>query len=111
MPAQLSLWDAPIQIKPVSQVELVRAADGGYDVKHRLSGLLVCSFRPVFVTKALAQMYCDMLSDVDLDAWYLAGRPHTVEALTPFRTVMVEWRAKAFPGVFVNMNDVQRRYP
>lgn len=103
---QLSLWDAPKQITK-AQVELVRCADGGYDVLHILSGLKVCCFRPIFVKKADAQLYCDMLVGVDLDAWWLAGRP---DDGTPRRVglVMREWQKKVFPGVFVNMNDIRK---
>lgn len=103
---QLSLWDAPKQITK-AQVKLVRCADGGYDVLHILSGLFVCRFRPAFVRKADAQLWCDMLADIDLDVWWLAGQPNDG---TPQRVGQVwrEWRMKVFPAVFVNMNDVRR---
>lgn len=103
---QLSLWDAPKQVSK-AQVELVRCEDGGYDVLHILSGLFVCHFRPIFVKKADAELYCDMLADIDLDAYWLAGCP---DDGTPRRVggVMREWQKRVFPGVFVNMNDIQR---
>lgn len=103
---QLSLWDAPKEVSK-AQVKLVRCEGGGYDVLHILSGLFVCRFRPIFVKKADAELYCDMLSDVDLDAWWLAGQP---DDGTPRRVgqVMREWQTKVFPGVFVNMNDIRK---
>lgn len=98
---QLSLWDAPKQVSK-AQVKLVRCEDAGYDVLHILSNHLVCRFRPIFVRKADAQLYCDMLAGIDLDAWWLAGCP---DDGTPQRAgqLMREWQQKLF-GIGISIN-------
>lgn len=107
---QLGLWDAKKQRSINSQLEVSRCKDGGYDVRHTLSGLLAWSFLPTFVSEADVWLFCDMMAEIDLDAWFLAGRPFNDDTDTLLRIGQVhrEWKQKMFAGRLVLSNDIWR---
>lgn len=104
---QLMLWEAKEQTPAKSQFETTRCKDGGYDVRHTLSGLLAWSFLPTFVTEVDVQLFCDMMTEIDIDAWWLAGRPDD-GTLRWIGIAHREWKQKVFAGRFVSSGDIWR---